>query len=86
MCPDFFSEASTEDYYDGVYFTLCNEGAASPFGKVFLPTLYSLVFIVGFAGVSFCKRVPLIYQKVEKATVFLIGVYEHNVIVLTSVT
>lgn len=39
----------------------CNETAVSPFGKVFLPTLYSLVFIVGFAGVSFRKRVPLIY-------------------------
>eukprot|EP00066_Takifugu_rubripes_P003463 XP_003966033.1 PREDICTED: C-C chemokine receptor type 2-like [Takifugu rubripes] len=46
------SEASFEDYYNGDNFMLCNETAVRPFGKVFLPTLYSLVFIVGFAGNS----------------------------------
>lgn len=61
VCPHFFLVTSNEDYYIGEYFTLCNETAVSPFGKVFLPTLYSLVFIIGFAGVSFCKHVPLIY-------------------------
>lgn len=60
-CVPIFLVTTTEDYYYGVYFTLCNASAASPFVKVFLPTLYSLVFIVGFAGVSFCKRVSLIY-------------------------
>lgn len=39
-------------YDDQIMAEPCNATAASPFEKVFLPTLYSLVFIVGFAGVS----------------------------------
>lgn len=90
VCPDFFSEAPT-DYYSGDLVPACTETAVRPFGKVFLPTLYSLVFIVGFAGVNFCKHVPLIHGHFwisgsEKGYSVSECFYEHNVIVLTSIT
>lgn len=43
------------NYFYDDFIQPCNASAASPFGKVFIPILYSLVFIVGFAGVSFLK-------------------------------
>lgn len=40
------------DYYDGIPsdFAPCNNANLKDFRKVFLPTLYSLVFIIGFLG------------------------------------
>lgn len=47
-------ENITEMYdYDDDFTLACNESDAKTFGRVFIPTLYSLVFIVGFAGASF---------------------------------
>ncbi|KAI3360825.1 hypothetical protein L3Q82_013050, partial [Scortum barcoo] len=38
------------DYYDGNDYGPCDSSNVTDFGKVFLPTLYSLVFIIGFLG------------------------------------
>lgn len=47
-------ENATEMYdYDEGLGNMCSESYAKTFGRVFIPTLYSLVFIVGFAGASF---------------------------------
>lgn len=59
-----FTVNTTEGYYYYDYNNAdfptaqsCPVGTASLFGKVFLPILYSLVFIVGFTGDYFCERV-----------------------------
>lgn len=65
-------ETVTEDFFfDNDFAQPCNETAASPFGKVFLPILYSLVFVVGFTGVSFCKCVLISFLAIFMAFVML---------------
>ncbi|XP_058255176.1 C-C chemokine receptor type 5-like isoform X2 [Hemibagrus wyckioides] len=48
---------SSEEYQ------LCNNSNAMAFGRVFLPTLYSIVFIVGFIGNSLVLCVLVKYHK-----------------------
>lgn len=55
MSGEDYGENTTVYDYSSYYaesdeFTVCNLGNVSTFAKVFLPTLYSLVFILGFLG------------------------------------
>ncbi|KAK2844292.1 hypothetical protein Q5P01_010951 [Channa striata] len=49
-----FTTSAYADYYDGGFqsanYSPCENGNMRDFGSVFLPTIYSLVFILGFIG------------------------------------
>ncbi|KAM9489096.1 C-C chemokine receptor type 5-like [Clarias gariepinus] len=62
------NNTTTEDYFDyynilGPEFPNCNITKIRDFSRVFLPTLYSIVFIVGFIGNSLVVCVLVKYHK-----------------------
>ncbi|XP_066538415.1 C-C chemokine receptor type 5-like [Hoplias malabaricus] len=67
---DYFTDNSSfyinfDDYYgyDEEQGTPCNNGNVKDFGRVFLPTLYSIVFIVGFIGNGLVAYVLIKYRE-----------------------
>ncbi|KAK3571168.1 hypothetical protein QTP86_003656 [Hemibagrus guttatus] len=67
----FYPNTTTEDYskyysLDSSVYQICNNSNVSVFSRVFLPTLYSIVFIVGFIGNSLVLCVLIKYRKRPK--------------------
>ncbi|XP_010895268.4 C-C chemokine receptor type 1-like [Esox lucius] len=59
-----------DDYYDptNTEGVLCNNTTVRAFGRVFLPTLYSLVFILGFIGNSLVVCVMVKFRRTSNMT------------------